>query len=283
MTIAEAFKKGTETLKLVGNNAPANDAGVLLCFILCCERSFLYSHGTLEISDRSSGDYLNLVKERALGKPLQYLTGQQEFMSLEFEVGQGVLVPRQDTEILVETLISHCKELKDKISILDVGTGSGCIAISLAYYLPKAFVTALDKMPEALVMAQRNVLRIGVDDRVKLVKSDLFDALENVQFDIIVSNPPYIPTADIEGLQDEVRLYEPRSALDGGEDGLLFYREIIDKAPVFLKRAGILAFEAGIDQADKVAALMSDSFENIKIHKDLAGIDRVVLGSVKAI
>jgi len=283
MTITEAFKKGTKILNNAGNNAPANDAGVLLCFILCCERSYLYSHGANEMSDRSTGDYFNLIRERADGKPLQYLTGQQEFMSLVFEVGQGVLVPRQETEILVETVIEHCRELKGDISILDVGTGSGCIAISLTHYLPNAYVAALDKMPEALVMAQRNVLRLGVDDRVRLVLSDLFEAMGNEKFDVIVSNPPYIPTSEIESLEDEVKCFEPRWALDGGEDGLIFYRAIIDKAPAFLKKAGLLAFETGINQAAKVAGLMAGRFENIKILKDLSGIDRVVLGRLKAI
>jgi len=282
MTVTEAFKKGTETLKLAGNNAPANDAGVLLCFILNCEKSFLYSHGTMEMSDKSEGDYFNLIRERAFGKPLQYLTGRQEFMSLVFEVGQGVLVPRQETEILVEKVIDFCRDFKKDIKILDIGTGSGCIAASLAHYLPSAFVTATDKMPEALVIARRNILRLGVDDRVKLIQSDLFETVENEQFDVIVSNPPYIPSSDIDKLQDEVRRYEPRCALDGGEDGLFFYRAITAKAPEFLRKGGLLAFEAGIGQADKIAGLMAGSFESIEIYKDLAGIDRVVTGRLKA-
>lgn len=278
MTFNEAFRKGIEILKNADNEAPARDAGVLLCSAAHCDRTFLYAHGTKELDDAQYENYFSMLERRAGGMPLQYLTGMQEFMSLPFEVGLGVLVPRQDTELLVETVINLSKERAEMSDILDIGTGSGCIAVSLAYYLPQCSITALDKMPDAIAVAQRNALANGVADRIRFVKSNLFEEMKGEKFDVIASNPPYIRTDDIKGLQREIRCYEPMEALDGGDDGLYFYRKIIQEAPEFLKNNGILAFETGYDQAADVAALMSGSFKHIKIHKDLAGIDRVVTG-----
>lgn len=278
MTLNEAFRKGIGILNNVGNEAPAHDAGVLLCSAVHCDRAFLYAHGTNELDDALLDNYFSMLESRAGGMPLQYLTGVQEFMSLPFEVGQGVLVPRQDTELLVETAINLCGEREGLPGILDIGTGSGCIAVSLAYYLPGCIVTAVDKMPDAIAIARRNALANGVADRIRFVKSNLFEEIAGEKFDFIVSNPPYIRTDDIKDLQREVRCYEPIEALDGGIDGLYFYRHIIKEAPGFLKEGGTLAFETGYDQAADVGALMAGSFRYIKIHKDLAGIDRVVIG-----
>ena len=298
MTLNEAYKKGIEMLRKAGNEAPAKDAGVLLCFVAHRDRAFLYSHGSDELDRETLENYFSMLESRAEGVPLQYLTGMQEFMSLPFEVGRSVLVPRQETELLVETVINLCRKPEDLTevhdrhegsqtmpakhncapSILDIGTGSGCIAVSLAYYLPEYMATAVDKMPDAIAVAQRNAWVNGVADRVRFIKSNLFEELARDKFDVIVSNPPYIPTNDIKGLQREVRCYEPVEALDGGMDGMHFYRAIIKEAPNFLKEGGILAFETGYDQAAEVAALMSASFSRIKIYKDLSGIDRVVTG-----
>lgn len=278
MTLNEAFRKGIGILNNAGNEAPAHDAGVLLCSAVHCDRAFLYAHGTNELDDALLNNYFLMLESRAAGMPLQYLTGVQEFMSLPFEVGQGVLVPRQDTELLVETAINLCGEREEPPGILDIGTGSGCIAVSLAYYLPECIVTAVDKMPDAIAIARRNALTNGVADRIRFVKSNLFEEIAGEKFDFIVSNPPYIRTDDIKDLQREVRCYEPIEALDGGIDGLYFYRHIIKEAPGFLKVGGTLAFETGYDQAADVAALMAGSFWHLKIHKDLAGIDRVVTG-----
>lgn len=278
MTLNEAFIKGIEILKNAGNEAPAREAGVLLCSAICCDRTFLYAHGTNELDKILLEKYFSMLEQRARGVPLQYLTERQEFMSLDFEVGQGVLVPRQDTELLVETVMSLCKEKAGNSRILDIGTGSGCIAVSLAYYLPECIVTAVDKMPDALAIAERNAHSNGVAGRVRFVKSDLFEEIAGEQFEVIVSNPPYIRTDDIGELQREVRCYEPMEALDGGKDGLYFYRVIIKEATSFLNKGGILAFETGYDQAAEIAVLMSGSFRNIKTLKDLAGIERVVTG-----
>ena len=278
MNFSEAFKKGIEILKNAGNEAPARDAGALLCSVANCDRTFLYAHGTDELDDVLHDSYLSMVESRAGGLPLQYLTGVQEFMSLPFEVGRGVLVPRQETELLVESVINLCREREGSTEILDIGTGSGCIAVSLAYFLPGCRVTAIDKMSDAITIAQRNAQANRVADRIRFLKSNLFSRLAGARFDVIVSNPPYIRTDDINGLQREVRCYEPIEALDGGKDGMNFYRDIIEDAPGFLKEGGILAFETGYDQAAEVAALMSGCFGHIKVLKDLAGIDRVVTG-----
>ena len=278
MTLNEAFRKGIEILKNAGIEAPAGDAGVLLCSVIHCDRAFLYAHSTDEVEQILLENYFSMLERRAGGMPLQYLTGKQEFMSLPFEVGSGVLVPRQDTELLVETVIKLCKEKGEGQQILDIGTGSGCIAVSLAYYIPQCRVTAIDKMVDAIAIAQRNAQTNRMTDRIRFIKSNLFDEIAGEKFDVIVSNPPYIRTDDIEGLQREVRYHEPMEALDGGLDGLYFYRRIIHEAPEFLEADGVLAFETGYDQAADVALLMVNDFSHIKIYKDLAGTDRVVLG-----
>lgn len=280
MTFNEAFRKGIELLKNAGNEAPALDAGVLLCSVANCDRAFLYAHGTDEFDGILLERYVSMLERRAEGVPLQYLTGVQEFMSLSFSVGPGVLVPRQETELLVETVIQWCQEYVQKAAILDIGTGSGCIAVSLAHYLPDSCIMAVDKMPDAIAIAEKNARSNGVAGRVRFIQSDLFGRLAGEKFDVIVSNPPYIRKGDISGLQKEVRCHEPAEALDGGNDGLDFYRAIIKEAPGFLKRGGMLAFETGYDQAGDVSLLMSDGFSSVKIMKDLSGIDRVVSGIV---
>lgn len=278
MTVNEAYKDGIKILKNMGNEAPANDAGVLLCFVARCDRTFLYAHGTEVLEDIHLAGYFALLERRAAGEPLQYLTGRQEFMSLPFRVGPGVLVPRQETELLVETVISLCRGRKGMTEVLDIGTGSGCVAVCLAHYIPGSSIIAVDKMPDALAIARENAIENGVADRLEFIESDLFEAIAGRKFDVIVSNPPYIRTGDIDRLQKEVRCHEPMAALDGGADGLDFYREIIDNAPGFLRERGSLAFETGHDQAAEVAALMADGFEQISVYKDLTGIERVVAG-----
>lgn len=295
MTYGEAYREGMKKLKNAGIEAPENDAGVLLCHAAKCSRTFLYAHGEELLEEEIGRVYRDMLEKRADGCPLQYLTGIQEFMSLKFETHPGVLIPRQDTELLVETVLDYCGTHKGDrslagpdtsgrsgrtISILDMCTGSGCIAVSLAYHFPGCGVTASDIMPDALRTASGNAGRNGVSDRIVFIESDLFNNIPKTEFDVIVSNPPYIRTGDLPGLQREVRDFEPVEALDGGADGLRFYRSIIDTSPVYLKSGGLLALETGYDQASEVAALMAGDgrYDNIRIHKDLAGIDRVVAG-----
>lgn len=317
MFIQEAFKKGTEILKSSGNVAPVTEAGVILCYILKRDRSFLYAHGDYILKDEEIEDYFRLIRKRSEHIPLQYITGHQEFMSLDFLVNPHVLIPRQDTEVLVESVISFvrnsaCRQSGEQpnpdntvhisqsvmsystdtqkgdgsfsdLDILDLGTGSGCVAVSLAYYIPKCIVTATDISEEALKIARMNAEASGVDNRIHFMSSDLFGGLKGMVFDIIVSNPPYIPTAEIGSLQPEVRLYESAVALDGGEDGLAYYRKIIQGSMHHLKSGGLLALEAGKGQIQDVQRLLTEcrfqdisAYQDMNIYKDIQGIDRVV-------
>ncbi len=290
MTYNEAYREGIKILKNAGIEAPANDAGVLLCHVADCDRTFLYSHGNNMLDMGIGHKYVEMLNKRADGYPLQYLTGIQEFMSLTFEVAPGVLIPRQDTELLVETVLMYCRTKETTrtgktLHILDLCTGSGCIAISLSYHFTGCIVTALDIMPQALEIAARNARRIGVADRVRLIHSNLLDNIPSTQenlFDVIVSNPPYIRTDDLAGLQREVRDFEPVEALDGGKDGLGLYRPIVASSHAYLKKSGLLALEIGYNQGIEVTGLMDRDgrYKNIRVHKDLAGNDRVVTGEL---
>ena len=216
-----------------------------------------------------------MLVRRKNGEPLQYILGECEFMSLPFYVESGVLIPRADTETLVEEII---KAAKPQMKILDICSGSGCIGISLAHYIKGATVTMLDISDKAMNVSEKNIALNGVQDRVTVKKCDILNKIPQGKYDVIVSNPPYIETAVIDKLQTEVKDYEPRLALDGGGDGLVFYRRITDTAPQMLSENGILAFEIGFDQGKSVSELMKKNFEDIKVTKDLAGNDRVVIG-----
>ncbi len=283
INIDGALKKGIEILKNANNEAPVVEAGVMLCSALKCDKAFLYSHNDHCISRDEYDFYIEQLNQRASGKPLQYITGHQEFMSLDFIVTPDVLIPRQDTEILVETVINFAQNHLNSpaLKILDIGTGSGCIAVSLAHYLKNCKVTAVDISEKALKIARLNADKAGAADRIRFLQSNVLERLEKDRFDVILSNPPYIPAADIKKLQVEVRDYEPIGALDGGADGLDFYRKIVSEAPCFLKPDCLLAFEVGYDQAQKVSRLMSQCFDDIQIIKDLSGIERVVTGKLQ--
>ncbi|NJD01789.1 MAG: peptide chain release factor N(5)-glutamine methyltransferase [Ruminiclostridium sp.] len=278
MTIREALVNGTRILNNEKIEAPAVDAGVILCHVLECDRSWLYAHGAENLDTGASEKYSLLLFKRCSGMPVQYITGKQEFMGLDFHVNRNVLIPRPETEILAETVIELGKKSTRTLKVLEIGTGSGCIAVSIAYYLRNSFIMAADISEKALEIARMNTLKHGVSGRIEYIRSNIFDKIVMSGFDIIVSNPPYAKHMEIPGLQREVRDFEPELALDGGEDGLGFYRPIIGKAPEFLKENGNLAFEVGIHQAKEVVRLMKSSFSAINIKKDLAGIERVVLG-----
>lgn len=280
MTVREALSKGTAILKEADSEAPALEAGVLLCHVLDKDKVYLFAHGEDLLEPGLESRYFSAVRERVNSVPLQYITGHQEFMSLDFIVNPAVLIPRQDTEILVETVLEHVKRQKAvPLDILDIGTGSGCIAVSLAHYLPSARVTAVDISEAALTVARSNAERNGVAKRVAFIRSDLFDGIaHDRKFGVIVSNPPYIPAGDIQGLMRQVKDHEPRTALDGGQDGLAFYRRIADEAAMWLKPGGLLAFEVGYDQAPEVSRLLQGRYTDIGSVRDLAGIGRVVTG-----
>lgn len=232
--------------------------------------------GGEEISAEKANKALEMAHRRRAGEPLQYITGTAGFMGMEFEVNSHTLIPRQDTETLVEALM---KEIgKERAKVLDIGAGSGCVGISLGA-MTGAEVTLLDISPEALECAGRNAEKNGV--KARLICMDIMRELPEGEFDVIASNPPYIETGAIAALQAEVRDYEPVAALDGGRDGLDFYRRIVSAAPDMLRDGGILAFEIGFNQGNAVRTMMEKNFGGVRIIKDYTYNDRVVIGSKK--
>lgn len=281
VTLKEALSTGMKILKDADIEAPAVDAGVLLCHAAGCDRTYLYAHGEQPLDDASRERYAAYLQKRAGGAPVQYITGHCQFMSFDFAVGPGVLVPRPETELLVETAARMLEAKGRACKVLDIGTGSGCIAVSIARLLKNCAVTAVDISEAALATARQNAADNGVSERIEFVKGDLYDGLDHRRFDAVLSNPPYVRSGDISKLQREVRDFEPHGALDGGSDGLDFYRRIVEESPCCLNDKGLLAFEAGYGQAAEVALLMDRFFTDIMIFKDLAGIDRVITGKLK--
>ena len=274
-TIGDALFKG---IALLNENSIENagvDARVIMCSVLNCDKLFLTVHRDDEISRENEEKFFNLVKRRLTHEPLGYILNYKEFMSLDFYVDKNVLIPRPDTEILVEKVISFFEGKAP--CIIDMCTGSGAIAVSLAKYIPNSEVAGLDISEEALKIAKLNAEKNGVKNQCSFL---LHDALKPYEFmaDALVSNPPYIPTEVVKGLDKTVKEFEPYIALDGGDDGLTFYRAITVNSKYSLKHGGLLAFEVGIDLADDVCALMENEFTDIGTIKDLAGIDRVVYG-----
>lgn len=236
----------------------------------------LITRGGEEAADEAVKAVKRMLDRRRNGEPLQYILGSAEFMSLEFEVNPSTLIPRADTETLAETVIAQIGEKKAKL--LDIGAGTGCVGISIARYCG-ADVTLSDISRDALETAKRNALLNNV--AADFLEIDILNEIPDGKFDVIVSNPPYIETEVIKTLQREVKDREPRLALDGGEDGLKFYRRIVSIAPPLLTPNGLLAFEIGYNQGKAVPELMKKDFKNIKIIKDLCGNDRVVTGRKK--
>ncbi|WP_432406961.1 peptide chain release factor N(5)-glutamine methyltransferase [Wukongibacter sp. M2B1] len=286
ITIHEALKESENKLEKKVNT-PLLDAQVILCHILDVDRLYLIINKDRKLTKEEAYEYNELIEKRLEGVPVQYIVGNQEFMGLSFYVEEGVLIPRPDTEILIEKILENVDE-SNSYNIVDIGTGSGAITVSLAKFIEKAHVFSVDISKKALKIATKNANANGVSSKISFLNGSLFSPLDDIgikgKIDILVSNPPYIPSKKIEGLQVEVSKYEPRIALDGGEDGLDFYREIIDKAPEYLRRGGLIVLEVGHDQARIVAGLMEekDQYVDIEITKDLAGIERVVSGKIKA-
>ncbi|MBE7021798.1 MAG: peptide chain release factor N(5)-glutamine methyltransferase [Ruminococcaceae bacterium] len=279
MVIAEALQEACRQLAAAGITSARLDSEVLLSFLLKKERLYLLLHKHDALGEDTLSDYEALIKRRAAGEPVAYLVGEKEFMSLPFAVRPGILIPRPDTETLVESVIARY-QTAGKISVLDLCTGSGAIAVSLAYYLPQSHVTACDISELCVETTRENACKNGVSDRVLVVLADVLGSLPFCErFDCVVSNPPYIPTQALAGLERDVRDFEPTVALDGGVDGLLFYRRLSKLAPQLLKPGGLLALEVGHDQAESVCALLVKAgFSGIETLQDLAGISRVVCG-----
>ncbi len=279
MTYRECYEQGCRTLQAAGIEEAALDARLLLETVCGTDRNDLLVHGEQPVAPEAEEKYLNWIRQRAEHIPLQQLTGEQGFMGLTFSVNEHVLIPRQDTEILVEEVL---KELHDGMRVLDMCTGSGCILLSLLHYSNDCEGLGVDLSAEALEVAGRNVLKVLTPEKAEhahFLQSDLFEKVEG-KFEIIVSNPPYIASAEVEKLMPEVRDHEPRMALDGTEDGLYFYRRIIEEAGKHLVSSGMLFFEIGYDQGQAVSELMrTEGYCDVQVVQDYAGLDRVVFGT----
>lgn len=280
-TIKGLLKKGVNILRESNIDNPMLDGEVLLMHVLDIDRVGLIRDRDRVLEMDFINLYLRLVEERKQGKPVQYLTGHQEFMSLDFAVGEGVLIPRPDTEILVERVLELLKGI-ERPKIADLCTGSGAIGVSLAYYKKDADVYATDLSKDALIYCRANALNNSVMDRFKILEGNLAEPLflEGLEGELnaLVCNPPYISKREMESLPASVRCYEPHLALYGGEEGLDFYEKILNDAPRLLKKGGILAFEIGYNQGEALKKMIEGTgkFTDINIEKDLAGFDRCV-------
>ncbi len=278
MTYQEAYQKAVRILGEAGISEPESDAWILLEYVSGMTRTRYYVDGFEKMKDEEAEAFFDLIKKRTSRIPVQHLTGVQEFMGYEFEVNEHVLVPRQDTEILVEEAEKRIRMMKKnrQIRVLDMCTGSGCIPISLKLRNPGIFIQAADISKDALKVAERNDARWKT--KIEFLQTDMFEKVKG-RFDLITSNPPYIPTKVIEELDAEVRLHDPYEALDGKEDGLYFYRILAKESPEYLEDGGYLVMEIGYDQSRDVEALLKEQgFEQVSTQKDLAGLDRVVTG-----
>ena len=278
MVISTLLQTAPETLQAAGIESPRLDAEVLLAHVLKKDRLFLLMHRDDPVAEDFCSTFLSLINRRAAHVPVAYLTGHKEFMSLDFSVEPGILIPRPDTETVTELVIDELKNSHNP-TILELCCGSGAISVSLAHYLPTATVTAYDISPLCVNAARQNARQNGVSDRVYVEEKDILEPFSvPSSFDCVVSNPPYIPTDVLASLDSDVRDYEPHLALDGGDDGLHFYRHIAEIAAPLLTSNGLLALEVGHDQADAVANIIKSTgvFSSVVLTDDLAGIHRVV-------
>ena len=282
-TIGELLEFGSKKLKEKSIDSYMLDAQLLLGMVLGKDKIYLITNRDKEVSHKDEKEYIALIEKRSSKMPIKYILGETEFMGFDFDVEEGVLIPRGDTEILVEELLSIINE-DEELNICDLCSGSGAIGISLAMNRKNIKVDEIDNYDIPEKVTKSNIVKHGLENRVNFIKSDLLEEAIKAEkkYDIIVSNPPYIKACEIEGLMDDVKLYEPHVALDGGEDGLIFYRRIIEESRLTLNENGILAFEIGHDQGLDVRILMEEAgFSNVKLVKDLAGLDRVLLGYFK--
>ena len=285
MTYQEAVKNGEKILNLANISDAKVDAWMLFEMACKVDRNFYYLHMDEDITAEQQKEYEIALKKRAEHIPLQYITGEQEFMGLKFKVNSNVLIPRQDTEVLVEEALKRIQPgmrvlevVEPGMRVLDMCTGSGCIAVSIAKNVPHIEMHAVDISKQALNVAKDNAKLNEVS--VEFERSDLFDHVAG-KYDVIVSNPPYIPTSEIPKLMPEVGSFESVEALDGKEDGLYFYRKIIAECKDYLNPDGMIFFEIGYEQGADVSALLQEAgFSQVAVVKDLAHLDRVVFGKM---
>ncbi len=287
MEINHLLKKGVDMIKDREYGNPVLEATMVLEDLLNVDRIYIYTHGKEQVPENTVDKFLEAMEKRAKGYPIQYIIGNKEFMGLDFHVEEGVLIPRGDTEILVEYVLKYIDEnySNKPVNVLDLGVGSGAISLAIAYYNKRATVYGVDLHEIPLKVANINKKKFRLEN-VQFYQGNLFEGIKELglegEFNIIASNPPYISKEEIETLQVEVKNYEPIKALDGGEDGLDFYRKIIPESKGYLKNNGLLIFEIGYDQGEDVKCMMSnEGFKNIQILKDLQGLDRVVYGTME--
>ena len=276
MTLSGLLREGREALQAAGIPEWDLDAWYLLEYAAHCTKNEYFLRPEKEVLPQEKQLYRTLIRKRSAHIPLQYLTGSQEFMGLSFFVDENVLIPRQDTEILVEEAL---RALGSGMRVLDVCTGSGCILLGLLKLCAGLEGTGTDLSEKALQVAGENARRLGVE--ASFVQGDLFEPVSG-KYDCIVSNPPYIASREVDALMEEVRDHEPRMALDGGEDGLYFYRKIAVQSPKYLNDRGRIFLEIGFDQGEAVAGLLAPAFDEVRIVQDLAGLDRVVCGILRS-
>lgn len=273
MTYQQGYEYGVATLLAEQVVDHSIDARLLLESICKTDRHHLLAHGDRELSDNEWLRYQEVIKQRANHIPLQYITREQEFMGLPFKVNEHVLIPRQDTEFLVEEALLH---IHDGMRLLDICTGSGCILLSAMSYKNDCVGVGVDISADALAVARENALNLNIE--ATFLESDLLERVDGM-YDVVITNPPYIPSKVIPTLMEEVREHEPLLALDGKEDGLYFYRRIIEEVKVYMNRGAYLLMEIGYDQGVEVAQLMNEAkYHDVEIKKDYTGNDRVVKG-----
>ena len=281
-TIGRILKWTEQYFKDKGIESPRLDAEVLLAHVLEKQRIYLYVHFDEPLQPGELAAYREMIKKRVLRVPVAQILGEKEFMGLTFKVTADTLVPRPDTEILVQAAVDRLRAMagEEPLRFADIGTGSGAICLSVLHYLAGTVADTVDISPAARAVAEENAARLGLADRVTFHTGDLLQPLSGISFVAILSNPPYIPEADIAKLAPEVRLKEPHTALSGGQDGLDFYRRLAEEAPAMLVPGGFTAFEVGIHQAGDVADLLKANplIDRTEILPDYAGIDRVVVG-----
>lgn len=275
MKIKEALIEGRDYLKDLEYTDPIYETRRILSDLLNKDLSYLVSHDEDLLDSKIENKYFEILEKRQKGIPLQYILGEEDFYGRTFKVIEGVLIPRQDTEISVEKILNIIENNQIN-NMLEIGCGTGIVSISVDLE-SSIDVTAVDISEKAIENTRINEEKLN--SKIKIINSDLFSNI-NEKFDLIYSNPPYIKSSEIENLQVEVKDYEPRLALDGGEDGLFFYRSIIKSSPEFLNHKGFLVFEIGHDEAEDICNLMKDKFE-VEVYKDLNNLDRVVVGQLK--
>jgi release factor glutamine methyltransferase len=286
MTLIEAINAASAKLTAAGIPTARLDAEVLLSFVLRKDRAWLITHIHDALDDEAGRIFEATIRRRALREPLQYITGRQEFWGLEFTVTPDVLIPRPETELVVETALAMAQK-GEQLTIIDLCAGSGCIAVCLAKELPSARIFAADLSEKALSVARGNAQKHGVLARIRFFEGDLFRPLEELdihgQVDIIVSNPPYVRSGELRDLQSEVRDYEPEMALVAGPKGTELHQKIINEAPEYLKSHGVLIMELGLGQSGTLIRVVSSTgkYAAPEVHKDLAGIERVIAARKK--